>query len=72
MVEEISLALSFLFSRKHPKPVLVKLRSRTRQPLDRREIWTPSLKPIFTHPQHWDLRNNVCGERNFALTGIVE
>ena len=38
MVEEISLALRFLFSRRHPKPIQVKLRSQTRQPLDRREF----------------------------------
>ena len=53
VVEEMSLALSFLFSRIHPKLVLVKLQSRTLQPLDRSEIWTPPLEPIFTHYHRW-------------------
>ena len=64
MVEEMSLALNFLFSRIHLKPVSVKQRSWNDQSLDRREMWTPPSEPIFTHSNRWDLQNNVfCREK---------
>ena len=61
--EKCPLHRNFLFFRRDPNPNSVKLRSQTLQLLDRREIWTPSLEPIFTHSHRWDLLNNVFAEK---------
>ena len=70
--EEMSLMLRFLFSRRYPKPVPVKLRSHTCQrwecettkPVE--EIWTPPSKSIFSHSHRWDLQTNVFAVINLS------
>ena len=56
-----------LFLHTH-KPILVKLWSRTCQPLDHCEIWTPPLEPICSHSHRCDLLNNVFAGRNDSRT----
>ena len=49
------------------KPVSEKRRSRTRSPLDRREIWVSCLKQNSEHYHRWEIWYHVGTERNTLL-----
>ena len=60
----------FPFSSQNPfffpqptKPVSEKRRSRTRSPLDRREIWVSCLQHNSEHSHRWEFRYHVWNER---------